>query len=622
MGNLNVANRTLAIMDNLAFLRRLNNECIDLIAIDPPFAANETFTGNPRPPISDAEFAEEVALAQAHGVEHNEGRGETRVRDIWSWDEDVHPQWKMRIEDDYPEVFAVMQAVEACASENEAAYIAFMAARLLECHRVLKPTGSIYLHCDSHANGYLRMLMDAVFGADNFRSEITWRRAIAHNDARRYGNITDTLLYYVNGSGFTWNGVDISEPKTAEQLATAYSSHDERGAYRTADLTGAGTREGESGQAWRGYDVDARGRHWALPRASDYALWIDANIIPGYLQIEGVHHRLDALDAHGLIHHPTRGVWPGLKRYAEADQGNPPQNLILEPTGFTNYRGRAEATGYATQKPLALYERIIKASSNQGDVVLDIFAGCATTAVAAERLGRQWVACDMAYRAWTMLKRRFLQNGWKMSDTTDASYNAMAKVRAALPDTKAKTIRTETIGPNELPERGDVDPAPHHALRQSRRGARQSTQSSSWSGRIPKDEAKRLLMDQFGPRCWGCGYEPRRPNGSLDETLLEVDHIRARRATQGAQGNDELYNLALLHRTCNGIKRNQMTLEELRNHNAMNGLLYVEKVSDLVDLYEATQFAAEQIAIHTARYGLQTEMTELASNSPEASAFR
>ena len=454
MGNLNVANRTLAIMDNLAFLRRLNNECIDLIAIDPPFAANETFTGNPRPPISDAEFAEEIALAQAHGVEHNEGRGETRVRDIWSWDEDVHPAWKMRIEDDYPEVFAVMQAVEACASENEAAYIAFMAARLLECRRVLKHTGSIYLHCDSHANGYLRMLMDAVFGADNFRSEITWRRAVAHNDARRYGNITDTLLYYVNGSGFTWNGVDISEPKTAEQLATAYPSHDERGAYRTADLTGAGTREGESGQAWRSYDVYARGRHWALPRVSDYALWIDANIIPGYLQIEGVHSRLDALDTHGLIHHPTRGVWPGLKRYAEADQGNPPQNLVLEPTGFTNYWGRAEATGYATQKPLALYERIIKASSNPGDVALDIFAGCATTAVAAERLGRQWIACDMAYRAWTMLKRRFLQNGWKMSGTTNASYDAMAKVRAALPDTKAKTIRTETIGPNELPERG------------------------------------------------------------------------------------------------------------------------------------------------------------------------
>ena len=159
-----------------------------------------------------------------------------------------------------------------------------------------------------------------------------------------------------------------------------------------------------------------------------------------------------------------------------------------------------------------------------------------------------------------------------------------------------------------MPRRDDVDPAPHHGLQQARRGARQSTQSAGWSGRISKEEAKQLLIDKFGPVCWGCGYEPRRPNGSLDETLLEVDHIRARRAAQGTQGNDELYNLALLHRTCNGIKRNRMTLEELRNHNAMHGLLYVGKVSDLVDLYEATQFAAEQIVMHAARYGVQRDM--------------
>ena len=259
-----------------------------------------------------------------------------------------------------------------------------------------------------------------------------------------------------------------------------------------------------------------------------------------------------------------------------------------------------ERTGYATQKPLELYERIIKASSKEGDVVLDIFAGCATTAVAAERLGRRWVACDMAYRAWTMLKRRFYLNGIALSDMTDTTRQALANEQPQL--TKSES---NTIGPNDLPKRDDVDPAPHHNLRQVRRGARQTTQSSGWSGRIPKDDAKRLLMDKFGPRCWGCGYEPRRPNGSLDETLLEVDHIRARRAAQGTQGNDELYNLALLHRTCNGIKRNQMTLEELRSHNAMHGLLYVEKITDLVDLYEATQFAAEQIVMHTARYALQ-----------------
>ena len=134
MGTLNVPNRTLAIMDNLPFLRSINNECIDLIAIDPPFAANETFTQNPRPPITEAELAEERALAAAHGAAHNEGIGETRVKDVWNWDEDVHPAWKALIEDDYPRVFAVIEAVEACATENEAAYIAFMAVRLIECH--------------------------------------------------------------------------------------------------------------------------------------------------------------------------------------------------------------------------------------------------------------------------------------------------------------------------------------------------------------------------------------------------------------------------------------------------------------------------------------------------------
>ena len=118
MSELNVANRTLAIMDNLPFLRSLNNECMDLIAIDPPFAANETFVSKPKPPISKAEFAEEVALAKKHGVQHNEGIGETRVKDYWNWDDDVHPDWKARIEDDYPSVFAVIQAVEECATEN------------------------------------------------------------------------------------------------------------------------------------------------------------------------------------------------------------------------------------------------------------------------------------------------------------------------------------------------------------------------------------------------------------------------------------------------------------------------------------------------------------------------
>ena len=589
MGNLNVANRTLAIMDNLAFLRRLNNECIDLIAIDPPFAANETFTGSPRPPISDAEYAEEIALAQAHRVEHNEGQGETRVHDIWTWDEDVHPEWKMRIEDDYPSVHAVIQAVEACASENEAAYIAFMAARLLECRRVLKPTGSIYVHCDDHANSYLRMLMDAVFGADNFRNEIAWlRRQDRHNlGTRQMGRAHDTILWYAKTRATKYN-IQYT-PYSDEYIRKAYNKHDERGQYRTLPCTN------ETGGN-KPYEFRGITRAWRFSPDHMEQLYQDNMLVQAT---------------------PTSPFQ--YKKYLDSNEGVKVQDIWTDVSGA---RGN-ERTGYATQKPLELYERIIKASSNPGDVVLDIFAGCATTAIAAENLGRQWIACDMAYRAWTMLKRRFYLNGIALEGMTDSTKDALASMKKDRGFQEPQQwTSSQIIGPNGLPERDDVDPAPHHALRQTRRGARQSTQSSNWSGRISKEDAKQLLIQRFGPRCWGCGYEPRRPNGSLDETLLEVDHIRARRAAQGAQGNDELYNLALLHRTCNGIKRNQMTLDQLREHNAMNSLLYVNTINDLVDLYEATQFAAEQIAIHTAKYGLQPEMAELASDTPEASVPR
>ena len=606
MTELNIKNRTLAIMDNLPFLRSLNNECIDLIAIDPPFAANETFTGNPRPPISNDEYSEEIALAQAHGAEHNEGQGETRVRDIWSWDEDIHPAWKMMIEDDYPSVHAVIQAVEACATENEAAYIAFMAVRLIECRRVLKPTGSIYVHCDDHANGYLRMLMDAIFGADNFKNELVWNRSGGKSDSKKWGRVSDYLLFYTKSGRYIWNQQYQAHNPDYVRKNYRYDDNDGRGPYRKLPLHAAGIRKGESGSKWNSYDPNLHNRHWAAPtKGVMHQYIVEHDLIPNWpSNYSTTHDKLNALDKFGLMVHSSTYL-PEIKTYLAATKGNATTDFIAD----ISMASGKEKTGYATQKPLELYERIIKASSNEGDVVLDIFAGCATTAIAAETLGRYWVACDMAYRAWTMLKRRFYLNGIALADMTDVTRDALASVRKDRGFQEPQQWTTShTIGPNELPKRSDVDPAPHHGLQQSRGRARQTTQSSSWSGRIPKEDAKQLLINKFGPLCWGCGYEPRRPNGSLDETLLEVDHIRARKAAQGTQGNDELYNLALLHRTCNGIKRNRMTLEELRNHNGMNGLLYVDKVADLVDLYEATQFAAEQIAMHTAKHGLQTDM--------------
>ena len=540
MSELNVPNRTLAVMDNLPFLRSINNECIDLIAIDPPFAANETFTSAPRPPISQAEFAEEIALAQAHGAAHNEGIGETRVKDYWNWDDDVHPNWKARMQDDYPKVHAIIEAVEVCATENEAAYLCAMAARLIECHRVLKPTGSLYLHCDSHANAYLRLLLDAIFGIDNFIDEIIWNYGTPSGGrvaGRKPVKTHDMLLAYAKNYG----------RHTYNRQFTPYSETYINNWFRHTD---------DDGRQYR-----TRSRNGVITRQ-----YLDES--PGI---------------------PLSNTWTDIMQ------------LYASSGWFPN--NRSEITGYATQKPLALLERIIRAASNPDEVVLDLFAGCATTAIAAENLGRQWLACDMAYRSWTMLKRRFLQNGWKIAGTTSASYEAMAQLKAPLPGAKAKHIDTVTIGPNELPPRTDADPTPIQQPPRLRRGRLPTTQSATWSGQISKNDAKELLIQRFGPVCWGCGYKPERPNGTLDLTLLEVDHIRARRAVEGVEGDDELYNLALLHRTCNGIKRNRLTLEQLRQYNADNGLLYVNTTSELVDLFEATRYAAQEITRRAVRQG-------------------
>ena len=421
MSKLNVANRTLAIMDNLTFLRSLNNECIDLIAIDPPFATNETFTGKPKPPISRAELNEEKALAKKHGVRYDEGIG-TTVKDYWNWDEDVHPDWLARIENDYPPVFAVIKAVETCATENEAAYIAFMAVRLIECRRVLKSTGSIYVHCDPSASHYLKLLLDSIFGQTNFLNEVVWyyRGAGVPHTARARRH--DNLLWYARAQGSHYFDPDPIRIPYAEATVERFSHY--IGNVRGANDFGQQT-------------LNPKGKH--------------------------------------------------------------PDDVL---THIQPIAPSAKArTGYPTQKPLALLEDIIASSSNKNAVVLDVFAGCATTAVAAENLGRKWIACDMAYRSWTMLKRRFAINGIALTDMTTVTTDALKGVQPAM--SKAKSV---TIGPDKLPRRTDRDPEPFHNLslvRRGRRKGKRATRSATWSGRIPKEEAKQLLIKRFGPVCWG-----------------------------------------------------------------------------------------------------------------------
>ena len=339
----------------------MNSESVDLIATDPPFNKGRDFHATPDSLAAGAKF-----------------------QDRWSWERDVHQDWVDQITDDYPRLMEAIESARYAHSDGMGAYMCFMAVRLLAMRRVLKPTGSIYVHCDPTASHYLKAVMDAVFGWKQFRNDIVWKRTSSHNSAKRWGPVHDTILFYGGG---VWNRV--LQPLDKDYVERHYRHEDPRGRFQVDNLTGSGTRTGDSGKPWRNIDPTAKGRHWAVP---DRGLpdWI---ILPvGYSEMSP-QARLDVLDAQGLIYWPRRGTVPRFKRYLTSQSGAAVSDVIVDipPLATTS----KEKTGFATQKPISLYERIIRASSNEGDVVLDPFAGCATTLVAAESLDRQWVGIDI-----------------------------------------------------------------------------------------------------------------------------------------------------------------------------------------------------------------------------------
>ena len=381
MPEANFASGTVWTGDNLPVMRGMNSACVDLLYLDPPFNSNEDYAAPIGSQAAGAAFKDTWTLSDIDVYEH----GELAERS--------------------PAAYAVIDAARQTHGKGMMSYLIMMAVRLIEMRRILKETGSVYLHCDDTASHYLKLLMDSVFGAKHYRNCIIWRRATSHNDPGRFGRICDHILYYVKSEAATWN--DIRQPRDAESLESAYPSQDERGKFRSADLTGATASQGDSGLPWKGYDVSKRGRHWSAPKTGTYAAYIEKHFIPGYRSIAGVHDRLDALDKAGLIQHPNRGKWPGLKRYAAADAGTPPQNLILKPIGFTNYSaGSKEYTGYPTQKRVEMMERLIEISTNEDDMVFDPFCGCATTLVAADRLNRKWAGIDLSPLAIKLVDQR------------------------------------------------------------------------------------------------------------------------------------------------------------------------------------------------------------------------
>ena len=398
----NFVNRTIWTGDNLDILRGLNSESVDLIYLDPPFNSNRNYSAPVGSMAAGAAF-----------------------KDAWTLD-DVDEAQHGLIAEVEPALYQTLHASGIAHGKGMKSYLIMMAVRLLEMRRVLKETGSIYLHCDPTASHYLKMVMDSIFGVGKFWAEIKWKRTSSHND-RLFGSETDTILMY---GGHKQNWEEVRIPLNEKHVDSKYRYQDERGRYCTDNLTGPGTTEGESGAPWRGFDPTAKGRCWSVPKTGLYARYLDEVLLPGYLRVVSVHDRLELLANSGLIHYSSRpGGMPRLKRYLRPDSGQLPGDLWTDIEVINSQA--VERTGYPTQKPVDLLERIIKASSNPDDMVLDPFCGCATACVAAEKLGRQWAGIDLSERAYQLVRQRLANEvgvgsaehprltGWKVTHRTD-----------------------------------------------------------------------------------------------------------------------------------------------------------------------------------------------------------
>jgi DNA modification methylase len=358
--------------DNLDVLRKnVAAESVDLIYLDPPFNSARSYNVLFR----SAAGAESAAQIQAFD-------------DTWRWSQQTDSTFDRLIgggEAPAHVADALTAMRHLLGTSDMMAYLVMMTPRLVALHEVLKPTGTIYLHCDPTASHYLKLLMDAVFLPENFRSEIVWKRTSAHSSANRYGPVHDVILFYSKSDDYVWN--PTYQPYDQTYLDAFYTHMDEDGRrWRRSDLTGAGVRHGETGKPWRGIDVTAKGRHWFVPPPE-----------------------LDKLDAAGKIHWPLKkGGVPMLKRYADEQPGVPLQDVWTDLPPLHNLA--AERLGYPTQKPESLLERIIRSSSEEGQIVLDPFCGCGTTVAVAQRLGRRWIGIDITYLAIDLIQKRLLHS--------------------------------------------------------------------------------------------------------------------------------------------------------------------------------------------------------------------
>ncbi|MBA4165276.1 MAG: site-specific DNA-methyltransferase [Erythrobacter sp.] len=360
--------------DNLHVLREhIADGSVDLVYLDPPFNSNANYNILFKSP----EGADSDAQIEA-------------FEDSWHWNDSAEAAFDDVMRSGNSDAFELLRAMRAFLGDNDMmAYLAMMAVRLIELHRVLKPTGSLYLHCDPTASHYLKLLLDGVFGPKQFLADISWQRTATHNDAKRWPWLTDNLICYAKSPQFTWN--PTHRPQSEADIEKRYRFKDESGRrYRLGPMdapAGGGmsainkkTGKPNGWYEWMGYEPPKQGWRYS----------------PETMQ---------KLHEQGLIHYPADKTKRLAKKlYLDESKGALVGNVW---TDIPPLQAAAqERLGYPTQKPLALLERIIAASSNEGDVVLDPFCGCGTAVHAAQKLGRQWIGIDVTHLAVGLIEKR------------------------------------------------------------------------------------------------------------------------------------------------------------------------------------------------------------------------
>ena len=435
----NFVDKTIWTGDNLDILRGLNSESVDLIYLDPPFNSNRDYAA----PVG----------SRAAGA---------AFKDTWTLS-DLDVAWMGLIADEHPAIYRTIEAAGLTHCKGMQSYLCMMAVRLLEMRRVLKDTGSVYLHCDPTASHYLKLVMDAIFGQVQFRNEVIWRRSHPKGLAfTRFASNHDVILVYGREGETAWNAPYIANPRAHKQYKLIEDETGRR--YQLTSLLNPNPDRPNLTYEFKGVT-----RVWRWTK-----------------------ERMEEADRTGLIVVPRGGKGiPRLKRYLDEQPGIP----VSDTWDDVPIAAGKERTGYPTQKPLALLERIIKASSNPGDMVLDPFAGCATACVAAEKLGRRWVGIDLSPKAVELVNLR------------------LRDFMGDLFHDRLVTARTD------IPRRTDID-AP-----------------------INYRKNKHVLFGQQEGRCNGCKTE-------FPYRIMEVDHIIPR--SRG--GTDHMDNLQLLCSHCNRIK--------------------------------------------------------------------